>query len=1214
MRRHPAVVTLALALLAAPPRAQAPAAAMQFAHGYLATVVPDVDDPDAVARDALAALAGCRTTGYAARLVGLLDDDREHLQHPAALLPAVDELLRADDLHGLLQSHLQWYRHHLLLAVQRADDAARLDPCADAPRSFACTGPFGGDGDHCLGVPFAPELQPWTDGVTFASDQGPRRVRTATLGIAVTSLDPADPANPRDGCYYVLHRIEAVTGTQCYLALWSRGALEVFVNGAAVAALDPADDGCTNHVVPIALAAGQNHVLVKTCTRDRRDVELRYVDARWRPQPGLREVPATAPLAAMPAPIAAALPPCHSPEQELRAALANATAAERIDLQLALGLTASVWGPREEPLAQILDLAPASAHRQLAAAALWRRIDLVPEEIRNAKARALEEAAALQLDDTCWAMLRARTGLLEEQDRREEALDRLWRAVDAGRAGPATFRLLAGTADRAHFAPERQPILERWRQALPNDPEPRITLARDWHRAGAAAPAAAIGAEAIRLRPDLVDNLGAAWRPALDLGDLATASGLCQLAMPAALFADDERLQPLLWQVATAQRGSDGEHYAALLQEVVADPKASASRVQHAADQLLRRGLVEPAIAAYATALARQPDDHRLRRTLQRLRGEPEPGSDFARFRHDGDAAIAAFTVGDREAGAPATTLIDQRIVEVFADGSQLTEVHELRRLNDPGSVEQYGDASAPARADEILLLRTVAPDGEQYVPVRIKDGYSMPRLEPGAFVEWRYRDCRSAPADGKLEVPEFLFRSSNEHLLLTELVVIQPKGAPLELRRRNLPGEPELIDLGDGREARRYTVRDSLRLLQENAMPAFADLVPVVAGGADGDAAAALRAHRHAVLAASQPTPPIRAQVATLLAVVTEPTAQLRTLHAFCQREITPAPSRSATETLMRKKGDATELLLAMLRTAGFTLEPALCESSRQELVTGAGALFYDPEAFFDDRCVRVQKQDLAPTWVFYDTPRHYPVGAVPPQRARGGALVGTDAGIEAVSLPDCGEHQQHLEVHGTGTLQRDGIEIDATVTMRGEEGFRAAEYFLRQPANARRQFARQFAQGVFNGWQVKQAEVATLEAGQPVSIRATLRRRGPQADGDRLLLSLPLPSSRFLAAFGARPDRQLPMRLTSDLHLSWDLRLELGDLHLAELPAPVTLQSGPLVFVQELRCSGPTLVLRRRATMGAGTIPVPTLGDWMQLLQQVERAEDQSLVFRAE
>jgi hypothetical protein len=93
--------------------------------------------------------------------------------------------------------------------------------------------------------------------------------RIVTRDNGQPAADPADPARGDKGCYYALHRIDAAAVTQCYLALWSRGALEVFVNGALIAMLDPAlGDGRTNHVVPVGLAQGHNHVLIKTCSRD----------------------------------------------------------------------------------------------------------------------------------------------------------------------------------------------------------------------------------------------------------------------------------------------------------------------------------------------------------------------------------------------------------------------------------------------------------------------------------------------------------------------------------------------------------------------------------------------------------------------------------------------------------------------------------------------------------------------------------------------------------------------------------------------------------------------------------------------------------------------------------------------------------------------------------------------------------------------------------
>ncbi|MBL9076778.1 MAG: hypothetical protein JNL08_04695 [Planctomycetes bacterium] len=1210
MRRCLAPIPLALFAGLAP--AQAPAGAAQFAHAFVASVAPAVDDPDAAARDALAAAAACRTTPYASNLADRVQGLRERLQRPGELLPVVEQLLQHDDLHGMFASQLRWLRYRLLLATGRAADAARVDPAAHLPRSFRCTGPFGRDEDHFVGVPFAPELETWTDGGTFACGDASRGQHTVRLGIAASEIDAADPADPQPGCWYALHRVEAPNETQCYLALWSRGALEVFVNGQPLVAVDPAlGDGRTDHVVPVGLAAGQNHVLVKTCGREHHAFDLAYVDARWAPLPELREVPAEVPLQPPPAPVAATLPPYADGIAALQTAAAAAADADRAALRITAGLLADRWDLRETPLAMLVDLQPRTAVERLAAAQLWRALALVPEEIRNAEARTLEEAAGKDLDERHFAMLRARIGLLEEQDQRERALDLLHAAVRDGRAGPDTFRLLLQVADRARFAAERQPILNRWCEALPHDPEPRIELAKDCQRAGAMQRAAALAGEALRLRPDLGTNLGTAWRTALDLGDTAAAAAACELVMPAVLEGE-QRIVPLLWQISTAQRGA-ADVYAALLERAIEHREADARRLRNLVDRALARGLDQLAVRACERILATTADDFAARRTLSHLRGEPEPGAAFARFRHDGDAAIAAFTVGDREDGAPATVLVDQRIVEVFADGSRLIETHELRRLNDQSAVEQYGESGGPDDADEVLLLRTVATDGDSYVPAKVGEARALPRLEPGVFVEWRYRDFVGAPADGNVAVDEFLFCSMNEHLLLSELVLIRPQGLEIDLRDRNLDFAPETIDLGDGREALRWTARDVARLTPENSMPALADIGPVVAGGADGTVTGALRAHRHDLLAATRPTPPIRTQVATLLAGIDEPSAQLQALHAFCQREIAPQRSRSATETLMRKKGNAHTLLLAMLRAADFTLEPARCESIREELITGEGELFYDPTHFYDLDCVRVVRPGLVPVWLFGDTPRHWPVGKVPAQRAGGGALVLTDRGLEQATLPPSDDHGQMFRVTGSGTLSADQLEADVELTLGDLDGYRAAEHFQRRSANERRQFARQFAQGVLQGWQVQKAEIGALEPGQPVSVTATVRRRGVQADGDRLLLPLPLPSSRFLAMAGTRPDREVPLRLTSDVRLDWDLRLELDGLAIDELPDPSALQSGALTHLQEVRRDGNALVLRRRATLGSGTVEVAKLPDWLRLLQQVERVEGQSLAFRA-
>ena len=87
--------------------------------------------------------------------------------------------------------------------------------------------------------------------------------------------------------------------------------------------------------------------------------------------------------------------------------------------------------------------------------------------------------------------------------------------------------------------------------------------------------------------------------------------------------------------------------------------------------------------------------------------------------------------------------------------------------------------------------------------------------------------------------------------------------------------------------------------------------------------------------------------------------------------------------------------------------------------------------------------------------------------------------------------------------------------------------------------------------------------------------------------------------------------MRLTSDLHLSWDLKLHLDGVQLAAVPAMLAIESGPLVYLQELQHDGETLMVKRRATMRPGRIPVSGLPSWSRTLERLERVENQSLEF---
>lgn len=1187
--------------------------ALSFANQYVAMRASATDSPDETAKACLAFVDRHRSSPLAAWLVSLLRSQRNLVQRPSELLPTLAALIEKPDLHGQVRNALRRHYHSMLRAAGRFEDAAKADPMNGHAREFLCVGPFGGDDDDFVGVPFAPELVGWPADSRFdGAIAEPRAVRIAVGGSIV---EPVDPRDSRTGCFYTLHRVVAEEQIQCYLLLSIRGAAEVFVNGVSVGRPDEQlGDGRRQHEIPIALAAGMNHVVVKGGQRDNSSFYFDYVDANWSLVKGLREVAAKDAVQPAAAAIAASSLPIVDAVVLLKAAVAEAQGEQQKCLRLALGFVAEDLGLREELLEAVEDLQPIDATLQLAAAALWRRQKLVPEDRRNANARKLEEAAARQLNDEHFAMLRAAVGLLAEQDRREEALARLWGAVEAGRAGPQTFRLLLGVASRAKFLAERPRILAAWRKALPRDPGVYRELALDCRSGGASRRAAEFAERAVRLRPDISKNLNLAYWPLIAAGEFDRVQELCDLVFPTVLADATDRTSRILWDIGVAAARPDPTQWLQLTDELLAHPRASAQRLLRTADSLMRRGHLERAQRAYQAVLERDPDDLKVQRLLQRSSGSPEPGHAFTQFRHDGDTALAAFRADAEVSGdsdSPATTLIDQRIVELFADGSRYQETHELRRLNDPDGVAMYGSAEAPGAADEVLLLRTIDAKGNEFVPVRIQQGYSMPRLEPGVFVEWRFRNHVSAPADGSMVVDEFLFGSFADNIVLCELVVIRPKGAAMELRMRQFETPTEIVDLGDGREALRFTRKNLTRLVPDTAMPALAEMVPVVVAGKDRTIGSTLRTAARRLAILTMPTPPIRREVQKLLAGIDEPQAQLRALHTFCHEQIAGAQSQSATETLLKRQGSRQPLLFAMLRVAGFELRAALCQSARDELYEADGALFQDANYFFTEWCVRVETKGFPPIWLFFDAPRYSPPGWVSPTRTGSAVLVHTDSGTEMSRLPTGEQHVRHMRITGVGQLTPKTLEVEAKLELLGEDAYRAAEHFLQQPAAAQRQFARQFAGRLFQGWQVRSAKLLPLKPGGTVLVEATVRRRGLQPDGERSLLAMPIPEGNFLAAFGPRPERIMPMRLTSDVHMSWDLRLRLDGVQIAAVPESLAIEHGPLVYLQELRRDGDSLVLKRRATMRPGLIPVASLPVWSTTLERLKRAESQSLQF---
>lgn len=1219
MSPHRLVVAACSCLLFAP-AVLAQSAPVQIAHAMIAAASEAVDDPDAVAVALLRTAAANSESPAAASLVSIVAGRIDRLQHPGALLPVV-AAIEVSQAHGLLVQGLKELRLELLRAsgidgVGRelpAPPADLEDPWRGWPDSFLVIGPFGDSGDAYVDVPYPPELR-----FPAVDDQldgrfGPVRVRTVTRRPFERRFDLRDPARDQEGCFYALCRVDVAAETSGFVEVDGDGALQVFANGAEIGRVVPwlnPERGAARF--PVQLPAGQNQLLLKTCSSARSRVALRCIDGRGRALGGLKYLAAEAPLQPAPAPVAAAGGVFQDGIATLRMAAAAATGEDRAQLQVAELLQAERLNDAEVAVGEAVALMaspPQDPAAVLALAQALRTLGILPEELRLQKARELEDRALAALPKTHHRAMVARVRQLGVEDKREDALRLLRQAMLQGTAGPETYALALDTVEKLEFEAEVEPLLRQWITALPRDTQPRSELATALKKDGAPAAALLELCAALRARPDATNLAEAAESVALDLGDVVTARRCRELAEP--VSSGVRPLQRLVADAAFARRSGAIDQQRQLMDAIAAHAEADADLLERTGARLLQLGETDKAIAAWQHCLLLDPSRHELRNSLARLTKAPLCGDDLLEYRRDGDAAIAAFHKTAREDGASTTVLIDQMLVEMLPDGSRVEEVHQLRRINDLQGVEAMKEPSEPANADELLLLRTKV-GGRSYVPSKTDDKFSMVRLEPGAFVEWRYRNYRPAPDAEPWRSPRFNFGSDSEPYLLTEYVLILPKDARGEMRLRDFTSPTESRALADGRRVLVFRRTDVPRLPEERNAPPLGDLVPVAQFGEDASSAAYARQVRASLQRQTMPTPVVQDLADVLVKGAAGRQAALSAIHDWVQREIADGPDNGPTAAILRKKGQRLLLEASLLRAAGFQVDFVVAQSMRDSLTPDPHPLFGD-----DSRWPLPGMRVLGPSgpvWQFADAPRHLPLGMIAGNRAGALALVATDTSAEIVRLPTTDRDvEQGFGAEGEATLDSNGlVTFHGNLLFVDQGAYGLAEQLRNLDANVQKQAARQLSQRFLREWRLVSAAITGLEpAGQRPKLEVTCSRSLLQRDGDRSLLPIPLPSTRFLTGFGDRAGRELPLRISDEVQLDWNLLLDPGEsFAIAELPPPVMIQHGPMLFVLTCTLEGRKVRIQEHAVMRAGRIELSAFGEWMQALQAVAKAETANLV----
>jgi tetratricopeptide (TPR) repeat protein len=827
----------------------------------------------------------------------------------------------------------------------------------------------------------------------------------------------------------------------------------------------------------------------------------------------------------------------------------------------------------------------------------------LPDEIRRSKVRALLQPLAARAADHHFLAMQ-RVEQLVGEDMAEDAI-RLLQKRSATGGGPATWSKLHELCNRLGFRAEADHARRRWLEERPR------------HAAAALVQADALGE--VGDLPQACDVLqrAAASVPGDSLlndrlFDVAVRLGRVEVARGAHARLYRQRSE----SVAAIKAASDlarsagaSAEAAAGYERIAAHQDAHASDLEAAGRSLLQLGRDAAGVSALSKALDKEPARHGVRHLLTKLAGGTERHPAFVEFRRDARPLVEALTPGERETTAPSSLVLDQMLIEVYSDGSYAQETHVLRRINDTRGVENHQTADDAANAEDLVAVRTIGADGKVYVPNRVDGAFSMPRLEPGAFVDMVYRDYRPAPGAAPWRLTTFLFQSADEPFVLSELVVILPSHHPGRFRTRNFPAAPETKDLADGRTAYVFRRRDVPRLPVERLAPPVADVAPVVTYGTDRAGVAGGRRALDYHLFRTRSSPIVAAKAAELTRGLTTGRERVEAIHRFVQETIpTSRGSFDPTAVLLRKQGSRFYLQVALLREAGVPMTPAVAMQDAEALHREPQPLFTGDEHYPVD-AVRIEPEGEEPMWLFADHPRWAPLGSIPADRMGAPALLLASGGPSAARVPG-GDlaRAMGMDVRSTMTISESGrARLSTELTVLGTPGYDAADQISNLEDNVRQLYARQFASQVFKGWAIDKIAIK-LARGQPLSAEATLsKRRVLDEAGDVRLLPLPMAKTELVSQLGDRGDRSLPLKLTSQDATRWHVLIDPGTAHrFTELPPSIHVRHPLFDYSLVFQREGNAVAVRREMVQRGGSIPPSQFGEWLSTLRRLDLAEE--------
>ena len=1116
----------------------------------------------------------------------------------------------------------QLYRRRLIqVLASRGEKKRSLELAAKdgVLRSWLVAGPFGFDARSLHDHAFAPELSVQVKDSMPGSIE-PRRWRRARLGPTRGLMAPEQFLGTRySGCAYALAQVRVPDEGDYALTIEAGTSFKLWSNGRLVADVDRSRERVARTGIhPVHFAAGWNRILVKISdnlrNRGRQGLRLRVSTLLGDPVVGMT-VEEGGELRSSPAPgdpPSVELPPLTPVEKAVSAMESQEGVAGRLLAALTLrmeGLEADGW--------ELIALEQTELERPVSTFAVAEFLDSysgLPATLARQRARDLARECFKR--DPAWL---PRPASSPRSDSRmtnpKEALALLEGLDEEARDSLAVQDSLASIYDEMNWATESLAVRRHQLSIEPRFAPALAALERHYRGLGNLARAREYGGRWMEVEQRRVFRASEDFGRALRRGDLSAArQGLAELRRIDVREELNEDRETELLLLEWRQGKTDAlAEVLSRLEAAAIDQPHDAAPLERAARLLVEAGREKDAKALQPRILARNPAEPLARRSATDC--ESRHLALFDEFAIDPrEAMLASRDLGERYPGASSVLLIDQIVTVVENDGYVGREIHQLIWLRDRNAVEQFGQQAAPG---EVVTVRTILPDGTSLEPLG-RTPFTMPRLEPGVFVEVRHRERVVHRLDVPMDIGGFFFqdRRLRSPFHLTRWVVSIPAGHRLELTLANYEGDPTVEKRGD--HVVYVLEKRSMGLMAaEPHMPDPEGLVPLAQFySRDDDWKQVNQAMLDEISPLIINTPAVRK--ATLLAIgeaVTD-VEKSRAIHAWIMSRIkTEKGDFLPDHVLASQRGLRLPLMMAMLRSAGVDCRYA--RARRRVDFTEPMDWRRRNQVAFQASLIKVIPQGEQPFFLGTES-RFLPFGLLPID------LTGSEV---FVASPGCGS----IEKLPTAEAWTEVNSQSFRIVLGGDRSFGEARLEFPRVGAARlkdvlagasrRQtdmYVNQLVARCFGGLNPRIFDMDILNADDPdqaVVMTASFElAKLLSRSGDRLSvhsLITPLPLSQIFVQ--GRKERVHPLVIAEPIRMKHEVELLTGRRYRIEsIPDPV-LESGPAgTFRYHHQPIPGGVKISREIELGPCRISPKEYADFTRFCRRVDEKQGARIILR--